>query len=66
MTAHHRLLVSAEPGGLLFTCEVDDCGRRLAVDRTGRFTVIDRGDLAAQHSGSIGGVELAAPEVSQS
>ena len=65
MTAHHRLQVSAEPGGLLFTCEVDDCGRQLVVDRTGRFTVIDHGDLAASHAGSIGGVELDTPEVSQ-
>lgn len=61
----HRLVGSSHPGGLLFECE-DGCGRRLVVDRSsGELTIVDRGDLTALHRGAIGGVELAAPIVSQ-
>ncbi|HET9901429.1 MAG TPA: hypothetical protein VFR46_10235 [Actinomycetes bacterium] len=50
---------------MLFECE-DGCGRRLVVDRTsGELTIIDRGDPTALHRGGIGGVELAAPVVTQ-
>ncbi|GID30582.1 hypothetical protein [Paractinoplanes brasiliensis] len=64
MATEHRLTATASPGGLLFTCEDDLCGRRLVIDRqTGEMTVIDHGDRAALHSGSIGGVVLATPDV---
>jgi hypothetical protein len=54
----HRLQVTSSPSGLLYEC-ADGCGRRLAVDRwSGALTVIDKGDQFAQHSGSIGEVEL--------
>jgi hypothetical protein len=58
MDITHRLQVSSHSGGLLYEC-TDGCGRRLVVDRTtGALTVIDKGDQAALHSGSIGGVQL--------
>jgi hypothetical protein len=61
----HRLVGSSHPSGLLFECE-EECGRRLVVDRTsGALTVLDRGDELALHRGSMGGVELAAPVVTQ-
>lgn len=65
MTDFHQLQVTAAPGGLLFECEVDGCGRRLVIDRDGRYTVIDRGDPSASHQGSTGGVALEAPGVTQ-
>jgi hypothetical protein len=63
MTGVHELAVTIEPGGLLFTCPVPGCGRRMAVDREGRYTVIDRGDPAASHRGGVGGVQLDPPHV---
>jgi hypothetical protein len=64
MTTFHRLKCTASPGGLLFTCEDDECGRRLIVDPTGGgLVVIDHGDRAALHRGSVGGVELSAARV---
>jgi hypothetical protein len=52
----HDLDVTSSPNGLVFECR-QGCGRRLAVDRAGRLTVLDRGEPWALHSGSIGGVE---------
>jgi len=61
----HELRCTPSPGGLVFEC-VEGCGRRLVVDRVrGELTVIDRGDPLALHRGSVGGVELALPAVSQ-
>ncbi len=58
--------VTASPGGLLFECTVDGCGRRLVIDRDrGEMVVIDHGDRAAVHRGGIGGVALAAATVNQ-
>jgi hypothetical protein len=59
-TSTHRLRVTSIPSGLLFECEAG-CGRRMGVDRrTGALIVIDKGDQFAQHSGSIGEVDLSA------
>ncbi|TWF75362.1 hypothetical protein FHX44_111246 [Pseudonocardia hierapolitana] len=63
MTGAHELEVTTQPGGLLFTCVVDGCGRRMAIDREGRYSVIDRGDATASHRGGVGGVELDLPQV---
>jgi len=65
MTDFHQLHVTVEPGGMLFECEVDGCGRRLVIDRDGVYTVIDRGDPAARHRGSAGDVRIDLPEVAQ-
>jgi hypothetical protein len=51
----HPLSVEPVPGGSLFTCSVEGCGRRLALDVGGRPTVIDAGDQFARHYGPIGG-----------
>ena len=61
----HQLHVTTGPAGLLFECDEDGCGRRLVIDRDGAYTVIDRGDPAARHSGSVGGVRLDAQVVAQ-
>ena len=54
-----HLTCTSQPGGLLWECEVDGCGRRLVIDRDrGELVVIDRGDPYALHRGSIGGVAL--------
>jgi YD repeat-containing protein len=55
----HRLTGTVAAGGLLFEC--DSCGRRLGIDRTtGELVIIDHGDRAARHRGSIGDIELTA------
>ncbi len=61
MSDVHVLAVTAEPSGLVFAC--DECGRRMVIDRDGRYTVIDHGDPAAVHRGGIGGVGLDPPVV---
>lgn len=65
MSDSHQLQVTTAPGGLLFECEVERCGRRLVIDRAGVYTVIDRGDPGARHHGSVGGIRLGAPQVAQ-
>jgi hypothetical protein len=66
MTAIHTLVGTASPGGLLFECTVDECGRRLVIDRDrGELVVIDHGDRAAMHRGSMGAVALAPARVRQ-
>ena len=55
----HTLAGTASPGGLLFECTVDGCGRRMVIDRErGTLVVIDHGDTAAEHRGGIGGVRF--------
>lgn len=64
MTTEHQLIATVSPGGLLFACEDDLCGRRLVIDRaSGEMVVIDHGDRAVLHSGSVGDVRLAPPRV---
>jgi hypothetical protein len=64
MGTPHQLSCTISPGGLLFTCGDDDCGRRLVIDRDrGEMVVIDHGDPYASHRGSVGGVELSSPRV---
>jgi hypothetical protein len=66
MTAIHELAGTAGPGGLLFECTVDGCGRRLVIDGArGDLVVIDHGDLSAVHRGATGGVALAPATVRQ-
>ncbi|GAA1040456.1 hypothetical protein GCM10009557_61810 [Virgisporangium ochraceum] len=67
MTAIHVLAGIASPGGLLFECTVDGCGRRLVIDRErGALVVIDHGDPGAVHRGGMGPVALAPVAVRQS
>jgi hypothetical protein len=64
MTAFHQLSCTVSPGGLFFTCDDVDCGRRLVVDRErGDLVVIDRGDPDALHRGFVGGVRMPPPRV---
>jgi hypothetical protein len=64
MGTYHRLSCTISPGGLLFTCAEEDCGRRLVIDRDrGEMVVIDRGDPYALHQGFVGGVEMSPPQV---
>jgi hypothetical protein len=66
MTDIHHLSVTTSPGGLLFVCERDDCGRRVVIDRDrGEMVVIDHGDRSALHEGFLGGVVLDRPVVRQ-
>jgi hypothetical protein len=59
MTDIHTLSGTAGPGGFLFECTVDGCGRRMVIDRDrGTLVVIDHGDAAAVHRGGIGGVRF--------
>jgi hypothetical protein len=42
---------------VLFVCQDEACGRRVVVSKSGRrLTVIDRGDFAVRHAGSLGGL----------
>lgn len=43
---------------ILFVCPDEDCGRRVVFHRTDGFTVIERGDERALHSGSQGPVSM--------
>jgi hypothetical protein len=64
MAIFHQLSCTVSPGGLLFACEDDDCGRRLVIDRDrGELVVIDHGDRSALHRGSVGGVEMSTAQV---
>jgi hypothetical protein len=66
MTDIHQFSATASPGGLLFVCERDDCGRRVVIDRDrGEMVVIDHGDRNAVHEGSLGGVKLGQSAVHQ-
>ena len=66
MTGIHTLVGTASPGGVLFECTVEGCGRRLAIDRDrGEMVVIDHGDRSAVHRGSMGGVALVPATVHQ-
>ena len=59
MAEIHTLTGTASPGGLLFECTSDGCGRRMVIDRErGTLVVIDHGDAAAEHRGGIGGVRF--------
>jgi hypothetical protein len=64
MTVFHGLRSTSSPAGVAFECD-EGCGRLLVVDRrTGRLTILGRGDPAALHRGSTGDVEMSAPAVS--
>jgi hypothetical protein len=66
MSDVHELTATVEPGGLVFTCTAESCGRRVVIDGgTGEFTVIDHGDRTALHRGVAGDVELSAAQVSR-
>jgi hypothetical protein len=53
-----------KPGWPAFTCDDEDCGRRLVIDRnSGEMVVIDHGDRAALHRGFVGEVEMSPAQV---
>jgi len=56
MQGQHQLIVDADNGvEVVFVCPEQDCGRRVVVNRRrGEYTVIDRGDFFATHSGATG------------
>ncbi len=61
MTVVHPMTIEAENGdGVLFTCPVDSCGRKVVVARSGGLTVLQRGDFFALHSGTSAGFDIAA------
>jgi hypothetical protein len=65
MEALHDMRCEAETATeALFVCPVEACGRRIVVGKTRpAFTVIDRGDFHARHSGSLGGLVMAGVSV---
>jgi hypothetical protein len=66
MSDLHRLEGTTSPGGFVFECVEDGCGRRLVIDRDrGEMVIIDRGDPYALHRGSVGGAEFARVTVEQ-
>jgi len=47
------------PSEVLFVCRDEACGRRVVVGKSRPgLTVIDRGDFAVRHAGSLGGVAV--------
>ena len=58
--AWHEMICEAETAAeVLFVCADQACGRRVVVGKSRpRLTVIDRGDFAARHTGSLGGVVI--------
>ena len=58
--AFHQMVCEAETSAeALFVCAAEGCGRRVVVGKSRpRLTVIDRGDFAVRHAGSLGGVAM--------
>ena len=56
----HKMVVDAETAAeALFVCTDQTCGRRVVVGKgRPRLVVIDRGDFAVRHAGSVGGVTI--------
>lgn len=56
----HEMYCEAETAAeVLFVCRDEACGRRVVVGkRHPRLTVIDRGDFAVPHFGSLGGLVI--------
>jgi hypothetical protein len=56
----HRLQIETSgANGTVFTCTVDGCGRRVAVQRRQpKFVVIDQGDFFARHAWGDGAVSV--------
>ncbi|WP_305783310.1 hypothetical protein [Symbioplanes lichenis] len=58
-TAHEMVAETETSAEVLFVCTEQACGRRVVVGKARpRLTVIDRGDFAARHAGSLGGVVM--------
>jgi hypothetical protein len=56
----HEMICQAETAAeALFVCTEKACGRRVVVGKgRPRLVVIDRGDFAVRHAGSLGGVTI--------
>jgi hypothetical protein len=56
----HRLEIDSRgANGTVFTCTVDGCGRRVAVQRhQPKFVVIDQGDFFARHTWGDGPISV--------
>lgn len=54
---HHRMeVVAALDDEYLFSCQVEECGRELSLDRRSlTTTVLSQGMIEARHSGTIDG-----------
>lgn len=66
MTVVHPMTIEAENGdGVLFSCPVETCGRKVVVSRAGGITVVQRGDFFALHSGNSAGFDIAATVTSE-
>jgi len=51
---HTMHSIAEDRGGVTFACPEAGCGRRLRISRTGDFTVLDKGDPDARHTGGTG------------
>jgi hypothetical protein len=62
-SAHHSMTIEAENAEeLLFACDVEVCGRRVVMKRSGGYVVLNKGDFFATHSGGRGlTLEVGAP-----
>jgi len=57
MTTHTMLYIGMHPGDLAeWYCE--KCGRHFLMDRDGRKTILQAGDLTANHTGGTGGLVI--------
>ena len=52
MDDHVMTAESSHPGEVVLTCETDGCGRRVVV-RPRSMVVLDRGDVAVRHTGTV-------------
>ena len=59
---HVMEIASKYAGEYLFVCPVEDCGRKMVIKTAsgGDVVVLERGDPAALHRGSLGGTTMSA------
>lgn len=62
MERRHDLLVEADNGSeVVFVCLEEACSRKVVLNRRrGDYTVLERGDFFATHTGSVGPITVSA------
>lgn len=61
MQTTHRFDIDSDNGDeVVLVCPEDTCRRRVVIARSGRFTVIDRGDFFALHAGGSESLRITA------